>query len=143
LSRFNECAGLAMIMDPDAATFRPHQVLDGDRVLIALVLDEQLVLRFVDEGADSVAAEAGTSDQMALLARREADTRDRMIRTRPTHPASTSSRRSHFHSSSVMSSSQLKYAIAALLNSTSIRPYSRTAISTSVRHSVRSVRWHG
>src|SRR5258708_29179265 len=56
---------------------------------------------------------------------------------------STSSRRSRFHSSSVMSSSQLKYAIAALLNNTSTRPYSRTARSISAWHSDGLVRWQG
>src|ERR1700752_4738059 len=44
---------------------------------------------------------------------------------------STSSRRLRSHSSSGMSSSQLKYAMAALLKRTSIRPKVRTARSTS------------
>jgi hypothetical protein len=39
---------------------------------VALVLDEQLVLGFVDKPANPVAAQTGTPDQMTVRARREA-----------------------------------------------------------------------
>src|SRR5882672_7204513 len=54
-----------------AATRRSDQALDDDRVLEALVLDEQLVLRLVDESADSIPPGSGAPDEIALVARRE------------------------------------------------------------------------
>src|SRR5260370_116350 len=43
----------------------------------------------------------------------------------------------------LMSSSQLKYAMAALLKRTSIRPKLCTAKSTNARQSAGLLRWHG
>jgi hypothetical protein len=58
-------------VDFHAPPRRPHEPLDDDGILKALVLDKQPMSRFVDEPADAVAAGAGAPHEAALCRRLE------------------------------------------------------------------------